>query len=149
MKLSRTDEPRWFDVQYEKLPYFCFSCGLIGHSEMDCQTPALRNNLGKLSYQTQLPLQAPEERRRKLQSFAEAAADSYGSGSFSNSKNSRDPTGRPPRRQTGLGGEPWHSQGQDDEEPDKEAEDDALSPMRSRSGDTARASKEHVGAAVN
>jgi hypothetical protein len=30
--------PKWFDVQYENLPFFCFSCGLIGHLENACPT---------------------------------------------------------------------------------------------------------------
>ena len=33
------EEPRWFQVQYEKLPYYCFACGVIGHSELECLHP--------------------------------------------------------------------------------------------------------------
>lgn len=25
------------DFVYERLPFFCFSCGIMGHSEKDCQ----------------------------------------------------------------------------------------------------------------
>lgn len=39
LRMSKTEEPRWFHVQYERLPYFCYACGKIGHSEMDCPTP--------------------------------------------------------------------------------------------------------------
>lgn len=81
LRMSKTEEPRWFQAQYERLPYYCFACGLIGHSEMDCPTPVARNEHGKLPYDVQL--RAPEERRKRLQSFAGAAAESFGSGSSS------------------------------------------------------------------
>lgn len=80
LQMSRTDEPRWFDVQYEKLPFFCFSCGIIGHSELECPSPAMRNERGKLPYQTEVPLRAPDDRRRKMQSFAAVAAETYHTG---------------------------------------------------------------------
>lgn len=81
---SKTEEPRWFQAQYERLPYFCFSCGLIGHSELECATPAACDEFGKLPYDVKL--RAPEEKRRRLQSFAVAAAESFGSGSSSASR---------------------------------------------------------------
>jgi hypothetical protein len=34
--ISKEEEPRWFQVQYEKLPYYCFACGVMGHSEIEC-----------------------------------------------------------------------------------------------------------------
>lgn len=39
LKLTRYGEPEWFDAQYEKLPFFCFSCGIMGHLELDCENP--------------------------------------------------------------------------------------------------------------
>lgn len=30
LRMSRVEEPKWYDAQYEKLPFFCFSCGIIG-----------------------------------------------------------------------------------------------------------------------
>jgi hypothetical protein len=81
LRLSRSEEPRWFEIQYEKLPFYCFACGIMGHSEVDCLNPVARDEYGKLPYDVQL--RAPEERRRRVQSFAGAAAESYGSGSSS------------------------------------------------------------------
>lgn len=31
----------WFDIQYEQVPYFCFSCGRLGHSDLFCPTPGV------------------------------------------------------------------------------------------------------------
>ncbi|KAM0929714.1 hypothetical protein ACQ4PT_001418 [Festuca glaucescens] len=61
-----------FDLQYEKLPFYCFSRGLIGHGELECSDPAYRDDRGKLPFDREL--RAPEDRRRKLQSFSQAAA---------------------------------------------------------------------------
>ena len=61
-----------FNLQYEKLPFFCFSCGLIGHRELECRSLADRDDAGKLPFDR--GLRAPEDRRRKLQSFGQAAA---------------------------------------------------------------------------
>ena len=53
----------------------------MGHSELECSTPVGRDDKGKLPYDVQL--RAPDERRRRIPSFAAAAAESFGSGSSS------------------------------------------------------------------
>jgi hypothetical protein len=40
LRMSRSEEPRWFEIHYERLPYFCFGYGVIGHSEVECPHPA-------------------------------------------------------------------------------------------------------------
>lgn len=87
LRMNKTDEPRWFQAQYQRLPYYCFACGMIGHSEVDCLHPVHRDADGKVPYDVQL--RAPEEKRRRLQSFAGAAAESFGIGSSSASKSPR------------------------------------------------------------
>lgn len=83
LRMSRSEEPRWFAIQYERLPFYCFGCGIMGHSEIECLNPVPRNDDDKLPYDVQL--RAPEERRRRVQGFAEAATDSFESGSSSGS----------------------------------------------------------------
>jgi len=88
LRTKKDVEPEWFDLQYEKLPFFCLSCGIMGHSELECDKPLVRNDLGKLPYD--IKLRASEVRKKKTQSFHEAAAESFGSGSSTtSSKNSK------------------------------------------------------------
>lgn len=61
---------------WKKLPFFCYLCGITRHTHLECPTPARRNALGKLPYE--LKLRASDERKKKLQSFGAAAAESFG-----------------------------------------------------------------------
>jgi hypothetical protein len=45
-KDKSSSPPEWFDIQYENLPFFYFSCGLIGHFESACPSPRPRMQLG-------------------------------------------------------------------------------------------------------
>jgi len=73
LKTKRDGAPVWFDIQYEKLPFFCLSCGIMGHSQLECEKPVVRNASGKLPYDIQLRVFDPK--RKKIQSFSEAAAE--------------------------------------------------------------------------
>ncbi|KAM0822438.1 hypothetical protein ACQ4PT_071490 [Festuca glaucescens] len=63
---QRRNTTDWFDVQYENLPHYCFSCGLIGHSSVECKNPGERDADGKLPYSGDR-LCAPDERKKKVQ----------------------------------------------------------------------------------
>ena len=54
----------WFEVQYENLPHYCFSCGILGHSSVECKNPGERDANRKLPYSTDR-LCAPDERKRR------------------------------------------------------------------------------------
>ncbi|KAM0902881.1 hypothetical protein ACQ4PT_019011 [Festuca glaucescens] len=54
----------WYEVQYENLPYFCFSCGLLGHSAVTCPTPADRDDNGDWPYG--IRLRVPDERKKQF-----------------------------------------------------------------------------------
>lgn len=49
----------------------------MGHSELECATPAARNADGKLQYDRKL--RAMDDKKKRLQSFDQAAAESFGS----------------------------------------------------------------------
>ncbi|GLU08008.1 hypothetical protein SLE2022_249390 [Rubroshorea leprosula] len=37
MKLSLKDGPLWISFKYERLPHFCYWCGMLDHVEQDCE----------------------------------------------------------------------------------------------------------------
>lgn len=37
MKLGAMAEERWVRIAYEKIPDFCYGCGMLGHLIMDCK----------------------------------------------------------------------------------------------------------------
>ncbi|KAE8801079.1 hypothetical protein D1007_23290 [Hordeum vulgare] len=39
-----------YDIQYEHVPHFCFSCGRLGHSELYCPNPGPRDAKGDLPF---------------------------------------------------------------------------------------------------
>jgi hypothetical protein len=63
---QRRNATEWFDLQYEDLPYYCFSCGILGHSSTECKNPGERDDEGKLPYSAD-KLVAPDERKKKTQ----------------------------------------------------------------------------------
>lgn len=115
--LSKEGAPEWFYAQYEKLPFFCRSCGVLGHSDLVCATPAPRNEEGKLSYDLKLRV---DDRRKKPQGFIEAATESFGSASSAGSKQARGSS----KRSDDI------SMGELGEGTQKETEDDATSPIK-------------------
>ncbi|KAL5578890.1 hypothetical protein UlMin_011332 [Ulmus minor] len=39
--VSGDEKTKWVQFKYEKLPFMCFRCGLIGHEKANCQHPLL------------------------------------------------------------------------------------------------------------
>ncbi|CAN6272978.1 unnamed protein product [Urochloa humidicola] len=137
LRMTRDGEPEWFNVQYEKLPFFCFSCGLLGHGRLECERPAQRNAQGKLPYDCDIPLRAPDDRRKKVQSFAEAAAETFGGGSSSGARSARTTSGRSDGRRTGGGDEEERQSGVGAGDRGKE-DGEITSPLKRRAPDEPR-----------
>ncbi|KAM0856530.1 hypothetical protein ACQ4PT_049044 [Festuca glaucescens] len=53
----------WYDIKYENLPYFYFSCGFLGHSDLVCPDLGERDEAGRLPYWPSL--RALDEKRKK------------------------------------------------------------------------------------
>ncbi|KAM0866451.1 hypothetical protein ACQ4PT_042616 [Festuca glaucescens] len=64
-----------YDIQYENVPHFCFSCGRFGHGDLVCTTPGTRDNNGALPFGKSL--RAPDERRRSSHGEASNGEQSY------------------------------------------------------------------------
>ncbi|KAK1644641.1 hypothetical protein QYE76_062446 [Lolium multiflorum] len=71
-----------YAVMYERMPTFCFSCGLIGHSSLSCPTPAERDEYGFLPYHGP-KLCVLDERKKKLSGTNSGQHSSSGHGSWS------------------------------------------------------------------
>jgi hypothetical protein len=52
----------WYEIQYEHLPHFCFSCGRLGHSELFCPTPGVRDTEGNWPFGA--GLRASDDRKK-------------------------------------------------------------------------------------
>ncbi|KAM0879496.1 hypothetical protein ACQ4PT_034197 [Festuca glaucescens] len=83
---SKLQAAECFAVQYEKLPIYCFSCGLIGHSTLACLTPAERDENDELPYSAK-KISVPDEHRKSGGSWSGNASEG-GAHSASGSKNS-------------------------------------------------------------
>jgi hypothetical protein len=145
LRMTRDSEPEWFYAQYEKLPFFCFSCGLIGHRGLGCDKPVVRNAQGKLPYDRDIPLRAPDDRRKKIQSFMEAAAESYGSGSSSNNRSARSTSGKQGRHGAESREEAQHEPRNATDGREKNDEE-VLSPLKRRAPESQGKETETSGA---
>ncbi|KAE8797470.1 hypothetical protein D1007_27327 [Hordeum vulgare] len=58
-KRKSTDK---YDIEYEHIPHFCFSCGRLGHADPFRPSPGTRDEKGELAFKPSL--RAGEDRRR-------------------------------------------------------------------------------------
>ncbi|KAM0841990.1 hypothetical protein ACQ4PT_058650 [Festuca glaucescens] len=78
---SRLQIAESFAVQYERLPIYCFSCGLLGHSTLACPNPADRDEFGELPYSAKrLSADDPSRKSGGSKSGNNAAASTAQSG---------------------------------------------------------------------
>jgi hypothetical protein len=54
-----------FPILYEKLPYFCFSCGLLGHSASFCPSPGETDENGDWLYDSSLRASDPKKIKKE------------------------------------------------------------------------------------
>ena len=59
---ARRNKIDWYDIEYEQIPHFCFSCGRLGHSDLFCPTPGTRDENGDLPFKQSL--RASEDRKK-------------------------------------------------------------------------------------
>jgi hypothetical protein len=67
-KLKFEGESTWVSFQYERLPRFCFHCGVISHGHEGCQKRSvLRNHENTTEYGMWLKAESPTRRPEKIQ----------------------------------------------------------------------------------
>lgn len=67
LKTKKDASPEWFDIQYEKLPFFCMSCGIMGHSELECGNLSFAMIMGSCRMTSNCVLQ--RSRRKSFRAF--------------------------------------------------------------------------------
>jgi hypothetical protein len=77
-----------YPILYEKLPYFCFSCGLLGHSAAFCPSPAERDEEGDWPYDSLV--RAPDTRKIKKEPGLQAG-EKFGGGGAGEPVSQRGP----------------------------------------------------------
>ncbi|KAL6595040.1 hypothetical protein ACP70R_048143 [Stipagrostis hirtigluma subsp. patula] len=61
---AKRQQTELYDVRYERLPNYCYSCGIIGHSSIECPTPADRDEKGLLPYGTDLRVSEDDKQKK-------------------------------------------------------------------------------------
>uniref|UniRef100_A0A0D9XBK1 FAS1 domain-containing protein n=1 Tax=Leersia perrieri TaxID=77586 RepID=A0A0D9XBK1_9ORYZ len=125
----------WFDIQYEKLPFYCLSYGVMGQSQIECDKPLVRNPDGRLPYDAKLRVN--DFKKKKLQSFVEAAAETFGSGSSSASEQSRGSASKSGDRRTGMGSRSSKAKGKTIGDDDDEVNSPVKPGMKSQEKESA------------
>ncbi|KAM0880812.1 hypothetical protein ACQ4PT_033324 [Festuca glaucescens] len=64
-----------YEVQYEQIPHFCFSCGRLGHADTFCPTPGSRDEHGNLPFGKNL--RAPDEWKKNSHNEGSASEHSH------------------------------------------------------------------------
>jgi hypothetical protein len=77
---SRLNRTVFYEVKYEKLPIFCFSCGFLGLSSLACPTPASRDADGKLPWDGDRVC-VPDPKKRDQRSSGQGSHSAQGSSS--------------------------------------------------------------------
>lgn len=75
-----------YDILYENVPHFCFSCGRLGHSDLLCPTPGTRDENGDFPFGK--GLRAPDDRKRSASSEGSMREHSISQNSKAKTRNS-------------------------------------------------------------
>lgn len=86
---SKRKTTEWYEVRYEKVPNYCYSCGIVDHSSIECPTPAERDANGLLPYGKDL--RASDDRKKRVSGEQGHSPTPTSTGQGSNGTGRRDP----------------------------------------------------------
>lgn len=86
---AKRNKVDWYDIEYEQIPHFCFSCGRLGHSDLYCPTLSTRDENGDLPFKPSLRASEDQKQASSANSTMKERQETHNSTRESRSSSSK------------------------------------------------------------